>query len=188
MRNVGRHVVINHLRLRHVAEIGLGIVVFVNLVDVDNVERAVAERDTGRHRHALDDGFDRPLAALVHNGKDLADAEPRADEQGTLVTPRHLPCSRHPRPQLDLEAGRQLDLLESGFNLFVGKAGRRRQGVGDGGALLRLRLVAHEPVSRRMQPEILAVGIVMREFVGGACAGCEHESRDGNRRRSRDQR
>src|SRR5262249_55667504 len=66
MRNVGRQIVVDDLRLRHVVEIGFGIVVLVNLVDIGDVERAVSERDAGRYPHALDDGFDRLLAALVH--------------------------------------------------------------------------------------------------------------------------
>jgi len=43
---------------------------------------------------------------------------------------RHLPRLRQAaRPQLDLEAGRQLDVLQGGVDLLVGESGRRRKRV-----------------------------------------------------------
>ena len=41
-------------------EVGFGIVVFVELVDVDDVERAVLEGDAGRHAQPLDERSSRP--------------------------------------------------------------------------------------------------------------------------------
>ena len=58
MRNVRRHVVIDDLRLRHVVEVGLGIVVLQYPVDVGDVQRTVAEGDAGRQFQALEDGLD----------------------------------------------------------------------------------------------------------------------------------
>ena len=187
MRNVGRHVVIDDLALRHVVEVGLGVVVFVELVDVDDVERAVLEADAGRHGHALDDRLDRPFAAGIGDRIDVAaGAEPRADEQRALVAPRHLArAGKTACPQLDLEAGRQLDAFQSGFDLFLGEAGRRRNGVRGMCTLLFRRLVAHEPVIRRMEPEVLAHGIVVLELLG-AGAGRKQQSGDSDRCRGRD--
>ena len=154
VRRVGRHVVVDDLRLRHLVEVGFGIVVLVELVDIDDIERAVAVGDAGRHLHALEDGLDRALAALVGDRVDVG-GQKRADEERAVLAPRHLPRLRQAaRPQLDLEAGRQLDVLEGGFDLLVGEAGRRRQRIEDVRALLLLCLVAHEPVVWRMQPEV----------------------------------
>ena len=186
-REIGRHVVVDDLRLRHAVEVRLGIVVFVDLVDVGDVERAVSVSDAGRHLHALEHGLDRLLAALVDDGVDVGSQE-RADEQRAVLAPRHLPRLRDAtRPQLDLKAGRQLDLLQSGLDLLIGEAGGRRERVEHVGALLLLRLVAHEPVIWRMQPEVFLAGIVVLEFLG-AGAGCKQQSRDSNHRRSRDER
>ena len=41
MRGIGRHVVIHHLAVAELVEIGFGVVVFDQLVDGDDVERAV---------------------------------------------------------------------------------------------------------------------------------------------------
>ena len=153
MRNVRRHVVIDDLRLRHGVEVSFRIVVFVDLVDVGDVKRAVVERDAAGHPEPLaDDGLDGPFAAFVDDGVNLAvSAEQRPDEQRALVAPRHLPRIGHAaRPQLDLEAGRQLDLLQFGFDLVFGEAGRRRQGFQIVGTLELLGFVSHEPVVRRM--------------------------------------
>src|SRR6185312_9894098 len=86
----------------------------------------------------------------------------RADEQGALVAHRHLARLRHAlRVHLDLEAGRQLDvgqhLLEIGLRRRQRLTRVRRQ------ALLGLRLVAEEPVGRRIEPEILVVRLVLLE-------------------------
>ena len=154
MRRVRRHVVIDDLRLRHVVEIGFGIVVLVDLVDVGDIERAVPVCEAGRHLHALEDGLDRPLAALVGDRIDVGRQE-RADEQRAVLAPRHLPRLRQAaRPQLDLEAGRQLDVLQCGVDFLVGETGRRRKRVEHMRALLLLGFVTHEPVVRRMQPEV----------------------------------
>ena len=59
-------------------EIGFGIVVFVDLVDIGDIKRAVPVCDAGWHLHALEDGFDRPLAALVGDRVDVGGQE-RAD-------------------------------------------------------------------------------------------------------------
>ena len=63
-----------------------------------------------------------------------------------------------------------------------------------GGSVLRtwvpfcsLRLVAHEPVVRRMQPEVFLAGIVVLELLG-AGAGREQQTRDRNGRRGRHER
>ena len=44
MRHVGRHVVIDHLAVAELVEIGFGVVVFDQLVDGDDVQRTILER------------------------------------------------------------------------------------------------------------------------------------------------
>ena len=158
MRGVGRHVVIHHLAGAEIVEIGFGVFVFDQLVDRDDVERAVEEGEAGRHVEALEDGLDLLLAAIVLDRIDVAEAE-GADEQRALVAPGHLPRRQHAGGiDFDLEARRQLDLLHHRREFGVRGAGRRtgwrRQ------ALLRFGLVAEEPVVRRMGPEILGAGLV----------------------------
>ena len=168
MRRIGRHVVINNLAFRHLVEVGLGILVFQQLVDRDDVKRTVAEGEAGRHVQALEDGLDLFLAAVVGDGVDVAEAE-RADEQRALVAPGHLPRGQHVRcVDFDLEARRQLDLFHQRGEFGVRRAGRRpgrrRQ------ALLRFGLVAEEPVVGRMGPEFLGAGLVfLQRFC--LCAG-----------------
>src|SRR5262249_40698293 len=73
--------------------------------------------------------------------------------------PGHLPRGKHAgRPDLDLEARRQLDLGDQFCQLGIGRAGRRA--VRRRKSLLRLGLVAEEPVIRRMGPEFLGTGFV----------------------------
>src|SRR6185437_784619 len=106
-------------------------------------------------------GLDLLLAAIVLDRVDVAEAE-RADEQRALVAPGHLPRGQHARgPDLDLEARRQLDLLDQGCELGVGGAGRRT--VRRRQTFLRLGFVAKEPVIRRMGPEFLVAGFVLLE-------------------------
>ena len=161
MRRIGRHVVIHHLAFAELVEIGFRVLVFDQLVDRDDVERAVPEGETGGHVQALEDGLDLFLSAIVGDGVDVAETE-RADEQRTLVAPRHLPRGQHARCiDFDLEARRQLDLLhqggEFGFRCAGRRTGRRRE------ALLGFGLVAEEPVVRRMGPEFLVAGLVVLE-------------------------
>src|SRR5262249_39090354 len=95
---------------------------------------------------------------LVGDGIDVAEAE-RADEQRALVAPGHLPRRQHARgPDLDLEALRQLDLLDGAGELGIGGAGPRPGARCE--PLLRLGLVAEEPVIRRMGPELLGARLV----------------------------
>src|SRR5579872_692885 len=112
MRHIGRHIVVGDLALRHAAEIGFCVRIFVQLVDVGDVECSIAEGDAGGYGQSFDDGLNRALAALIGDGEDLADAEPGADKQRALVAEGHLSRGRYARPQFNLEAGRQLDLLE----------------------------------------------------------------------------
>ena len=58
MRDIGRHVVIDDDRLGHLVELRFRAVVAQQLVDRDDVERAVAEGDAGRHVEALENGLD----------------------------------------------------------------------------------------------------------------------------------
>src|SRR6185437_9357515 len=111
-----------------------------------------------RHVQSLEDGFDLAFAVLVGDRIDVAETE-RADEQRAFVAPSHLPRREHAgRPDLDLESGRQLDLLDQRRELRFGGAGRwsrwRRQ------TFLRLGLVAKEPIIRRMGPEFLGAGFI----------------------------
>ena len=180
VRHVGREVVVHDLAFRRLLEVGLGIVVAVELVDIDDVERAVLEGDAGRHAQPGDEGLCDLLAIGAADGMDRALVE-GADEQRALVAPRHLArLGDARRPHRDLEAGRQLDL---GEDLVEFGLGRRRRLARIGRlALLLLVLVAEEPVRRRLQPEILAAGIVLLEIASlclhrpGTAAeeGCDH--------------
>ena len=163
MRHVGRHVVVDDLAGRRLVEAGFGIVVFVELVDVDHVERAIHEGDARRHAQPGDVGLRHLLAVGPGDGVNRALVE-RADEQRALVAQRHLPRLRNvARPHLDLEARRQLDVGEDLVEIRL----RRRRRLARVGhlALLRLGLVAQEPVGRRIGPEVLVVGIVLLEFL-----------------------
>jgi len=156
MRHVGRHVVVDHLRRRRLVEVGFGIVVFVELVDIDHVERAIHEGDARGHAQPGDERLHDLLAANVGDGVDRAFVE-GADEERALVAHRHLSRLGHAaRPDGDLKAGRQLDVGEN----LVEVRGRSRQrlaGIGNL-ALLRLGLIAKEPVVGGIGPEVLVVG------------------------------
>ena len=158
MRDVGRHVVIHHLAGAEIVEIGFGVFVFDQLVDRDDVERAVEKGEAGRHGEALEDGLDLPLSAIVLDRIDVAEAE-GADKQRALVAPGHLPRLQHVGGvDFDTEALRQLDLLHHRRKFGVRSAGRRTGWRRL--ALLGLGLVAEEPVRRRVGPEVLGAGLV----------------------------
>ena len=177
MRGVGRHVVIHHLAGAEIVEIGFGVVVSDQLVDGDDVERAIPEGEAGRHVEALEDGLDLFLAAIVLDGVDVAEAE-RADEQRALVAPGHLPRRQHVGGvDFDLEARRQLDLLHHRREFGVGRAGRRPRRRRQ--ALLGFGLVAEEPVVRRMGPEFLGAGLVFLQWLL-LCAGLAGPRDKGN--------
>ena len=54
-------------------EVSLGVIVFVDLVDVGDIERTVPERDAAGHPQSLaDDGLDGLFAALIDDGVDFA--------------------------------------------------------------------------------------------------------------------
>ncbi len=158
MRGIGRHVVIHHLAGAEIVEIGFGVFVFDQLVDRDDVERAVEEGETGGHIEALEDGLDLPLPPIVLDRIDIAETE-GADEQCALVAPGHLPRGQHVRGiDFDAEACRQLDLLHHRRQFGVRGAGRRTGWRRL--ALLALGLVAEEPVVRRISPELLGAGLI----------------------------
>jgi hypothetical protein len=71
VRHIGRHVVIDHDGLRHTVEVGLSVVVAQQLVDVDDIRRAIAESEAGRHVQALEDGLDLALSTLIGDGIDV---------------------------------------------------------------------------------------------------------------------
>ena len=127
MRHVGRHVVVDDLAVRRLVEVGLGIVVFVELVDVDHVERAVHEGDAGRHAQAGDEGLHHLLAALRRRRRAPCPCRTcRRTACPCRPSPSGAPAARRCAQTLDLEARRQLDvgqdLLEIGL--------RRRQSAG----------------------------------------------------------
>ena len=104
MRHVGRHVVIDHLAVAELVEVGFSVVVFDQLVDRDDVQRTIPEREAGGHVQSLEDGLDLFLAASVGDRVDVAEAE-RADKQRALVAPGHLPRRQHARcVDFDLKA------------------------------------------------------------------------------------
>ena len=163
MRHVRRHVVVDDLAGRRLVEVGFGIVVFVELVDVDHVERAIHEGDTRRHAQPGDEGLRHLLAA----GSVTACTVPLSNVPTNSVplSPSAIcrACGTPLAHTLDLEARRQLDV---GENLVEIRLRRRRRLARVGHlALLRLGLVAQEPVVRRIGPEVLVVGIVLLEFL-----------------------
>ncbi|MGY4432102.1 hypothetical protein ACVWWO_004579 [Bradyrhizobium sp. F1.13.1] len=158
MRGIGRHVVIDDLALAGIVELVLDVVVADQLVDRDDVERTVLDGQTRGHVQPLEDGLDLFLSVVVLDRVNVAEAE-RADEQRALVTPGHLPRGQHAGGvDLHLEARWQLHLLDDIGEFGVGGAGRRPRRRRQ--ALLRLGLVAEEPVVRRMGPELLGAGFV----------------------------
>src|SRR3984957_324918 len=161
MGGIGRHVVIDHLAVAELVEIGFGVVVFDQLVGGDDVKRAVAERQASGHVQALENGLDLLLAAIVLDGVDVAEAE-GADEQRALVAPGHLPRRQHARRvDLDLEARRQFYLFHHRGEFRLRCAGRRTRRRCE--ALLGFGLVAEEPVIRGMGPEFLGAGLIGME-------------------------
>src|SRR6267378_2582415 len=163
MRGIGGHVVIHDLAVAELVEIGFGVVVFDQLVDRDDVQRTILEREAGGHVQTLEDGLDLFLAAIVFDGIDVAEAE-RADEQRAFVAPGHLPRGQYARRvNFDLEARRQLDLLHHRSQFGFRRAGRRARRWCE--ALLSFSLVAKEPVVRRMGPEFLGAGFVLFQWL-----------------------
>src|SRR6476620_6223320 len=158
MRGIGRHVVIHHLALAEIVEIGFSIVVPDQLVDGDDVERAILERQPGRHVEAFKNGLDLFLAAIVLDRIDVAESE-GPYEQSALVAPGHLPRGQYAlRVDFDLEARRQLDLLHHRCEFGIRCAGRRPRWRRE--PFLGFGLIAKEPVIRRMGPKILGARLV----------------------------
>ena len=110
-------------RLGELVEIVLDLVVAIDLVDREHVERAVLECEAVGLRQALDDSLGLALAVLVRDGIDAPD-DPRAHEHGALVAHHHGAGARMAaRPDLGLEACRQLDLVD---RQLVDRRGDRR--------------------------------------------------------------
>ena len=57
-----------------IVDVGFGVVVPGQLVDIDDVERAALECEAGRHPQSLDDGVGRRLAAALGDSLDVAEA------------------------------------------------------------------------------------------------------------------
>ena len=159
MRNVRRHVVVDHLGRRHVADVGFGVLVFQDLADVRHIQRTVAKCDAGGHGHVLEDRLDLFLAAVVGDRVDAASAE-RTHEQRALVAPGHLPRARHAAGvDADLEALGQLDRFQVGFEL--GQRCRQRRSGRWRQAFLGFGLVTQKPVRRWFAPELLGRRIIL---------------------------
>ena len=118
-------VVVDHGRLRRTVEIVLDLVDLGDLRKFGDVERAVLERDAVGPIQARRQRLDRALAVLVGDGIDVAD-QAGADEHRALVAFGHRTRVRHAgRVDLDVEAGRQLELC--GRQLVRGRRDRRRR-------------------------------------------------------------
>src|SRR5581483_2494502 len=175
---------IDDLAFAELVEIVFGVVIPDQLVDVDDIERAILESEAGWHRRieALEDGLDLFLAVVVLDGIDVAETKP-ADKERALIAPGHLPRSQNAgRINFDLEARRQLDLLEACREFRIGCTGRRSRFRGE--TLLSLGLVAEEPVRRRIVPEILGAGFVFLQSLRGG----RHGRRNDEHRRERKNR
>jgi hypothetical protein len=109
--------------LARVVQLVLDVVVAEHLVDGEHVERAVLEGEPVRLRQALQENLRLALAVLVGDRIDAAD-QPRAHEDGALVAHHHgARAGMAGRPDLSLEAGRQLDLVD---RQLVGRCRDRR--------------------------------------------------------------
>jgi hypothetical protein len=83
MRGIGREIVIDDLALPEAVKVILGVLPSINLVDVDDIERIVVERDAGCLAQALDDRLDR--SAPSSGRQDLPPL--------TRPAPRRLSCT-----------------------------------------------------------------------------------------------
>ena len=110
MRQIARQDVVDHFHGRRIVELVLDAGHLRDPRDLRDVERAVLEGHAVGLREPLGDHLHLALPALVHDRVDIA-RHPAADEQRALVAPGHGAGIVDPvRPQLRLEAGRQLDL------------------------------------------------------------------------------
>src|SRR6266508_1089295 len=138
-------------RLAGIVELVLDVVVTEHLVDSEHVKRAVLERQPVGLGQSRQQGLDLALAVLVGDGIDAAD-QPRAHEHGALVAHHHRARGRMAvRPDLGLEAGRQLELVDRDL-LERRHRGRRRMGP-EVAVLIagsRLRFVERTKAGRRL--------------------------------------
>src|SRR6185369_5056323 len=103
--HVGRQFVENEFGFRGA---GFGVVDAINLPDFRDVERAVAERHAVRHAQAIGDpGY----LAAGGDGMHRA-ARAAADKEGAFGAYGERTRVGNLRVELDLEAGRKLDLLQ----------------------------------------------------------------------------
>jgi hypothetical protein len=110
MRLIARQDVVDHFHGRGIVELVLDAAHLRDPRDLRDVERAVLEGDAVGQLEALGDHLHLALPPLVHHRIDIA-RHAAADEQRALVAPGHGARIVDPvRPQLRLEAGRQLDL------------------------------------------------------------------------------
>ena len=112
-------------RLRRIVEVVLDVVVAPDLREFGDVERAVLEGDAVRAVQALGDGLDLALSVLLDDRVDVA-GEAGRDEQRALVAEAHRArVGDAGGVELDVEAGRNLQLVE--LELVGGERDRRRR-------------------------------------------------------------
>ena len=178
MSRIGRHVVVDDLAFRHLVEVGLGVFVLQDLVDIDHVKGAIPKGDARRHLQASNDRLHG--LAVVRDRINSAHAE-RADEKRALVAPRHLARAVHAGCiHVDLETLGQLDclqvLFEVGHRCRQGRTGWRRK------TLLRLGFVTEKPVRGRMFPEVFFGGVVALDCLSLGLGSRQHEERGAHAR------
>ena len=75
VRNIRRHVVIDHFGLGHFVQIGFGVVVFQNAINISHIEGAISKGNACWHFQARQNGFDDFFAAFIHHGVNRADTK-----------------------------------------------------------------------------------------------------------------
>ena len=112
VRRLGQVDLVADIRRLRIVELVLDAVETQRLVDRDDVERAIVEGEAVGLLLALDDHLDAALAALVGDGVDLADHAGANEDRALVAAPQRARARNAVRPQLHLEAGGHLDLVE----------------------------------------------------------------------------
>ena len=186
MRLVLWQAVVDHGRLRRAVEIVLDLVDLRHLRQFGDVERAVLEGDAVRPVHIGVERLDLAFAVLVGDGVDLAD-QARADEHRALVAEHERARVRHARGiDLDVEAGRHLQL--GGRQLVGGGGERRRRDRREFLRSLIVRAADHRRAGRQRRCRRRRRCSRRRRLLGGRATGERTEKCAGKQQAARRQK